>query len=212
MPSKHFIDDRSSFVDAPPPSLAVASPLLPGASKGGHYIGTYGRPPMSPLRRPAKARARRSLIVASIRLIQRFAQARRRTRAAIQKANSKARRCAISLGGAVICYFAAPPPPSATGPLPGALLGAPPLRCHLAVWPGCLLVENETWKKTARRLSLPLLRPQEQGQYGHGYGRCLRVLRPPPGPPISAARCPGATTSAPGGLPPPPFPWVPPLP
>ena len=28
-------------------------------------------------------------------------------------------------GGAVICYFAAPPPPSATGPLPGALLGAP---------------------------------------------------------------------------------------
>ena len=126
MPSKHFIDDRSSFVDAPPPSLAVASPLLPGASKGGHYIGTYGRPPVSPLRRPAKARARRSLIVASIRLIQRFAQARRRTRAAIQKANSKARRCAISLGkGAVICYFAAPPPPSATGPLPGALLGAP---------------------------------------------------------------------------------------
>ena len=99
MPSKHYIDDRSSFVDAPPPSLAVASPLLPGASKGGHYIGTYGRPPMSPLRRPAKARARRSLIVASIRLIQRFAQARRRTRAAIQKANSKARRCAISLGG-----------------------------------------------------------------------------------------------------------------
>jgi hypothetical protein len=40
-----------------------------GASKGGHYIGTYGRPPMSPIRHPAKARARRSLIVVSIRLV-----------------------------------------------------------------------------------------------------------------------------------------------
>jgi hypothetical protein len=38
-----------------------------GGSKGGHYIGTYGRPPMSPLRHPAKARVRRSLIVVSIR-------------------------------------------------------------------------------------------------------------------------------------------------
>jgi hypothetical protein len=34
-----------------------------------HYIGTYGRPPMSPLRHPAKARVRRSLIVVSIRLV-----------------------------------------------------------------------------------------------------------------------------------------------
>jgi hypothetical protein len=42
MPSKHYIDDRSSFVGAPPPSLAVASPLLPGASKGGPYIGPTG--------------------------------------------------------------------------------------------------------------------------------------------------------------------------
>jgi hypothetical protein len=40
-----------------------------GASKGGHYIGTYARPPMSPLRHPAKARAWRSLIVVSIRLV-----------------------------------------------------------------------------------------------------------------------------------------------
>jgi hypothetical protein len=42
-----------------------------GASKGDHYIGTYGGAPMSPLRHPAKAKAPRSLIViaVSIRLV-----------------------------------------------------------------------------------------------------------------------------------------------
>jgi hypothetical protein len=40
---------------------------------------------MYPLRHPAKARAPRSLIVVSIRLAQRYARARRRTRAAVQK-------------------------------------------------------------------------------------------------------------------------------
>jgi hypothetical protein len=56
-----------------------------GASKGHHYIGTYGRPPMYPLRYTAKARAPRSLIVVSIQLVQRYARARRRTGAAAQK-------------------------------------------------------------------------------------------------------------------------------
>jgi hypothetical protein len=45
-----------------------------GASKGGHYIGTYGGAPMSPLRYPAKAKAPRSLIAVSIRLVQRYAR------------------------------------------------------------------------------------------------------------------------------------------
>jgi hypothetical protein len=40
-----------------------------GASKGGHYIGTYGRPMMPPLRYPAKAMVPRPLIVVSIRLV-----------------------------------------------------------------------------------------------------------------------------------------------
>jgi hypothetical protein len=66
-----------------PLSVAVKassmSPVVPGrrfdatvpggGSKGGHYIGTYGRPPMSPLRCPAKARVLRSLIVVSVRLV-----------------------------------------------------------------------------------------------------------------------------------------------
>jgi hypothetical protein len=46
---------------------------------------TYGGPPMSPLRCPAKAKAPRSLITASIRLVQRYARARRRTRGTVQK-------------------------------------------------------------------------------------------------------------------------------
>jgi hypothetical protein len=48
MPSKPFIDGRWGTVDVlrrPWPSLWR---YCPGASKGGHYIGTYGRPPMSP--------------------------------------------------------------------------------------------------------------------------------------------------------------------
>jgi hypothetical protein len=40
---------------------------------------------MSPLRHPAKAKAPRSLIAVSIRLVQRYARARRRTGAAVQK-------------------------------------------------------------------------------------------------------------------------------
>jgi hypothetical protein len=59
MPSLH----RNSL------SMAIKAPSMPpavpdrrvdvtvfGASKGGHYIGTYGEPPMSPLRHSAKRR------------------------------------------------------------------------------------------------------------------------------------------------------------
>jgi hypothetical protein len=84
MPSKHFIDDCASSVDGPrrPWRWRCCS----GASKGGHYIGTYGGPPMSPPRHPDnKAKAPRSLIAVSIRLVQRYARARRRARATVQK-------------------------------------------------------------------------------------------------------------------------------
>jgi hypothetical protein len=84
MPSKHFIDGRSSFADGPCRPWPSRRRYCSGASKGGHYIGTYGAPPMSPLRCPAKAKAPRSLITASIRLVQRYARARRRTRATLQ--------------------------------------------------------------------------------------------------------------------------------
>ena len=85
MPSKHFIDGRSSFVDGPCRPWPSRRRYCSGASKGGRYIGTYGAPPMSPLRYPAKAKAPRSLIAVSIRLVQRYARARRRTRATVQK-------------------------------------------------------------------------------------------------------------------------------
>jgi hypothetical protein len=85
MPSKHFIDDCSSFVDGPRRPWPSRWRYCSGASKGGHYIGTYGGAPMSPPRHPAKAQAPRSLIAVSIRLVQRHARARRRTRATVQK-------------------------------------------------------------------------------------------------------------------------------
>jgi hypothetical protein len=72
---------------APAVSLTAASTLL--------FRGLEGRPlyrdlrgaadAMSPLRRPAKAKAPRSLIAVSVRLVQRYARARRRTRATVQK-------------------------------------------------------------------------------------------------------------------------------
>jgi hypothetical protein len=80
MPSKHFIGDRSSFVDDPRRPWPSRWRYCSGASEGGHYIGTYGGPPMSPLRFPDKAKAPRSLIAVSIRPVQRYARARRRTR------------------------------------------------------------------------------------------------------------------------------------
>jgi hypothetical protein len=49
------------------------------------HTGTYGGAPMSPLRCPDKAKAPRSLIAVSIRLVQRYARARRRSRATVQK-------------------------------------------------------------------------------------------------------------------------------
>jgi hypothetical protein len=85
MHSKHFIDDRSSFVDGPRRPWPSRRRCCSGASEGGHYIGTYGGPPMSPLRHPGKTEAPRSLIAVSIRLVQRYARARRRTRATVQK-------------------------------------------------------------------------------------------------------------------------------
>jgi hypothetical protein len=87
MPSKHFIDGRSSFVDGPCRPWPSRRRYCSGASKGGHYIGTdsTGGGPMPPLRCPAKAKAPRSLITASIRLVQRYARTRRRTRATVQK-------------------------------------------------------------------------------------------------------------------------------
>jgi hypothetical protein len=73
-------------------SMAPAVPgrrvdaTVPGPRRvAGHYIGTYGGPPMSPLRCPDKTKAPRSLIAVSIRLVQRYARARRRTRATVQK-------------------------------------------------------------------------------------------------------------------------------
>jgi hypothetical protein len=67
------------------PGRRVGASYCSGAQKGDHYIGTYGGPPMSPLRYPAKAKAQRSLVAVSIRLVQRYARARRRTRATVQK-------------------------------------------------------------------------------------------------------------------------------
>jgi hypothetical protein len=71
----------SSMAPAVPGRRVGAVGCCSGASKGGHYIGTYGGAPMSPPRYPDKAKAPRSLIAVSIRLIQRYARARRRTRA-----------------------------------------------------------------------------------------------------------------------------------
>jgi hypothetical protein len=98
LPSKHFVDGRSSFVDGPCRPWPSRRRCCSGAPKGGHYIGTYGGPPMSTLRHPAKAKAPRSLIAVSIWLVQRYARARRLTRATSSKAISKARR--ISAPGA----------------------------------------------------------------------------------------------------------------
>jgi hypothetical protein len=54
-----FTDDLWSSVDAPRRPWPPLRHCCPGASKDGHYLGTYGRPLMSPLRLRAKTRWRR---------------------------------------------------------------------------------------------------------------------------------------------------------
>jgi hypothetical protein len=61
---------QASFVDGPRRPWPSRRRYCSGASKGGHYIGTYGGGAMSPPRYSAKAKAPRSLIAVSIRLVQ----------------------------------------------------------------------------------------------------------------------------------------------
>jgi hypothetical protein len=75
------------------PGRRVGATAPPGASKGGHYIGTYGGATMSPPRHCAKAKAPRSLIAVSIRLVQRYAPPGQASHGSCgPKAISKARR------------------------------------------------------------------------------------------------------------------------
>jgi hypothetical protein len=92
MPYKPFINGRLSFTDVPRRPWSSLRRYCPGASKGHHYIGTYRRPPMYPLRYPAKLGAPRSLIVVSIQLVQRYAAGQASHESYSSKAISKARR------------------------------------------------------------------------------------------------------------------------
>jgi hypothetical protein len=99
--TRHLAVQRATRAPCLPNPLSMSakafsmSPAAPGRRFGATVpgprraaiisIGTYGRLPMSPLRHPAKARAPRSLIVVSVQLVSRFAQARCRTRATVQK-------------------------------------------------------------------------------------------------------------------------------
>jgi hypothetical protein len=88
MPLKPFIDGRYSCFDVPRRPWPSLRRCCPRASKGDHYIGTYGRPPMSSLRRTLLNRGPgvcSSWSRSGASLVSRFAQARRRTRAAVQK-------------------------------------------------------------------------------------------------------------------------------
>jgi hypothetical protein len=86
MPSKHFIDDRSSFLDGPAVPGRRVGATVPGCRRvaiisgptGGRRCHRYG----TLLKRRLRVRSSRWV---SIRFVQRYARARRRTRAPVQK-------------------------------------------------------------------------------------------------------------------------------
>jgi hypothetical protein len=76
---------KASSMSPAVPGRRFDAAAVPGPRRVAIISGPTGGPPMSPLRCPAKAKAPRSLIAVSIRLVKRYARARRRTRATVQK-------------------------------------------------------------------------------------------------------------------------------